>query len=45
LPANLRGLVHDVLPAATIVSDLVGEMDEILGYSAYRRKRASKAVS
>lgn len=38
------GLVHDVLPAATIVSDLVREMDEILGYSAYRRKHTSKAV-
>lgn len=39
------GLIHEVLPAATIVSDLVREMGEILGYSSYKRNGTLKAVS
>jgi nitronate monooxygenase len=33
------GLIHDVLPARTIVANIVREMDEILGYASYKKAR------
>ena len=38
-------LIHDVLPAKAIVENIVREMDEILGYSSYKKMRESKAYA
>jgi nitronate monooxygenase len=39
------GLVHDILPARTIVANIVSEMREILGYAGLSGQRGFKAVA
>ena len=38
------GLIHEVRPARSIVTDIVREMDGILGYSSYQRNRVAEAA-
>jgi nitronate monooxygenase len=39
------GLIHDILPAKTIVNELVREMSEILGYTGVRDERRVGSVA